>query len=370
MIPGIDMSSFAAADNLVGRNINGWNVVEKLKKTTTPSNTGGNFSICYRVEKNGKKFFMKVLDYKDAFLGPLRPDQDRASLIAEQFSAFKYEKDLSEYCNTKKVSKVIQFIDSGQLEIPEYPISTVSYIVYEMAQGNIRAFLKLTREIDFASRLKSFSDKLASLRDVATGLGSLHNNQISHQDLKPSNVMKFEDESKIGDLGRSLCFDENVHCPYPFISFHGDWNYAPPEAFFRYHIPDERERLYQMDNYTLGGLTVFYLTGVSFNVLVNNNMPNSIRDLCKAGVSFDAAKSFLLDAFQKSLEQIREVIPLESIREDLIHVIEYLCFPIPEKRGHPINVAPENRTPNYDLQRTITELDLMYRKSKLELSKL
>lgn len=370
MSTGIDFSTFAAADNLVGRNINGWNVIEKLKKSTSPSDTGGHFSICYKVEKDGKVFFMKVLDYKDAFLGPLKPGQDRATLIAEQFSAFKYEKELSEYCNSKKVSKVIQFVDSGQIEVTEFPISTVSYIIYEMAQGNIRNFLKYSFGIDFTMKLKSFAEKLYSLRDVATGLGSLHKNEITHQDLKPSNIMKFDKESKIGDLGRSLCFDENVHCPYPFVSFHGDWTYAPPEAFFRYYIPDERERLYQMDNYTLGGLIVFYLTGVSINALLDKNLPSPIRVLCRSGISFDAAKALLLDAFQKALKEIRDEIPLNSIKENLIHMIEYLCFPIPEKRGHPININPSNRTPNYDLQRTITELDVMYKKAKFEISRL
>ena len=62
MNSGIDFSTFAAADNLVGRNINGWNVIEKLKKSTSPSDTGGHFSICYKVEKDGKVFFMKVLE--------------------------------------------------------------------------------------------------------------------------------------------------------------------------------------------------------------------------------------------------------------------------------------------------------------------
>lgn len=58
MISGIDFASFAAADNLVGRNINGWVVVEKLKKSTSPSDTGGHFSICYKVEKDHKTFFI------------------------------------------------------------------------------------------------------------------------------------------------------------------------------------------------------------------------------------------------------------------------------------------------------------------------
>lgn len=364
------ISSLAATDNLVGMTINGWNVVEKLAKSGTPSDTGGNFSICYRVEKDGKYYFMKVLNYKDSILGRTLPGVDRSAKVAQQFSEFSYEKDLSIYCNTKKISKVILYIDSGEVDVEGFLIPTVSYIVYEMAEGNIRHFLKFSTSVDFLSKFKSFADKLESLRDVATGISNLHGISVSHQDIKPSNIMKFQNESKIGDLGRSLCFDSSVHCPYPFKTFHGDWTYAPPEAIFQYHIPDVKERLYQMDNYTLGGLIVFYLTGISINALLDKNLPSPIRVLCSSGISFEAAKTFLLDTFQKSLKEIREEIPLDSIREDLIHMIEYLCFPIPERRGHPININPSNRTPNYDLQRTITELDVMYKRAKFEISKL
>lgn len=49
-------------------------------------------------------------------------------------------------------------------------------------------------------------------------------------------------------------------------------------------------------------------------------------------------------------------------------MIETLCYPIPEKRGHP--KAVNSREPNYDLQRYITELDYLRRKTELELYRL
>jgi serine/threonine protein kinase len=365
-----DNSMLSAAYNLVGKTIGGWYVSEKIPKNTSPTDTGGNFSICYKVEKNGTSCFMKVLDIVAGFSGGFISPKDITVLLQEQLSEFNYEKALSAYCNSRRVSKVINYIDSGEVNIPGYIIPIVSYIVYEMANGNVRHFLNFSLKVDFATRLKSFADKIESLRDVATGLSSLHMNQISHQDIKPSNIMKFDNESKIGDLGRSLCFDESVNCPFSLNSFNGDWTYAPPEVFFKYALPDLKERLYQMDNYTLGSLIVYYLIGVSLNAVLDRNLPNPIRELCASGINFEAAKVFLLDAFQKSLDEIRAEIPLEEIKDELIGMIEYLCFPIPEKRGHPINVNPSNRTPNYDLHRTITDLDRMYRKAKIELSKL
>ena len=65
---------------------------------------------------------------------------------------------------------------------------------------------------------------------MAVGLKQLHGIKISHQDLKPSNVLLYNEGfvSKIGDLGRSLCAD--IDAPHDNgINFPGDFTYAPPE---------------------------------------------------------------------------------------------------------------------------------------------
>ena len=71
-----------------------------------------------------------------------------------------------------------------------------------------------------------------SLKDIAIGLRNLHNVGISHQDLKPSNILVFNTESKISDLGRSMC--ENLNGPYNDWIFSGDQTYAPWEVFYGY----------------------------------------------------------------------------------------------------------------------------------------
>lgn len=366
-----DMSKISAADDLVGKRINGWLVKEKLPSANKDlGETGGNFSVCYYVEKDNRTYFMKVLDYKKGLTRPIPAGKTRADVTGRYLLEFDYEKKLSSYCNSKKASNVIVYIDSGEVELKEYILSTVSYIVYEMADGNIRKFLDFSKKMDTTSQLKTIVDKLKSLHDVATGLNSLHTIDISHQDLKPSNIMKFGNDSKLGDLGRSLCFNAEVNCPYTFNYFWGDLNYAPPEALFHYQSTDKRETHYQADNYMLGSLVVFYLTGVSMNALLENHLPNKMRELFNNGISFNRILPHLLDAFQKALSEIRNCIPVSSIKGQLSQMIEYLCFPDPARRGHPSNLMPNNRTPNYDLFRTITELDLMYTRAKIELNKI
>ncbi len=368
-----DPTKISAADDLVGKTINGWFVKSKIQAADpNQGETGGNFSICYIVEKDSKQYFMKVLDYKKGLSKPIPAGKTRADVLGRFLLEFDYEKKLSSYCNTKKASKVILYIDSGEISLDDYFIPTVSYIVYEMANGNIRKFLDFSKKIDLASGLRSIADKLKSLHDVATGINSLHSIDISHQDIKPSNVMHFTNESKLGDLGRSLCFSQDIECPYALNFFWGDLNYAPPEALFRYQLSDLRANHYQADNYMLGGLIVFYLTGVSINALIEMHLPwnISMRELYAKGVSFERALPFLVDAFQLAITDIKGCVPFDSIRENLALIVEYLCCPDPTRRGHPTNLADSNRTASYDLYKTITELDLMYRRAKLELSKL
>ena len=58
---GID--SFFAVCNLEGKVVNDWHIKAKVPSPDySKGETGGNFSICYIVEKDGVECFMKVLD--------------------------------------------------------------------------------------------------------------------------------------------------------------------------------------------------------------------------------------------------------------------------------------------------------------------
>ena len=96
-------------------------------------------------------------------------------------------------------------------------------------------------------------------------------------------------------------------------------------------------------------------------------LPMPLIDMRRSGFKYDNVKTDLTNAYTKALDLIRSEIPLESVREDLVKIVEYLCNPDPTRRGHPKNIVQTNRTSNYDLQRTISELDLALKRANIEL---
>lgn len=364
----IDINQLFASGNLEGKIISGWNVKHKFAEPNrAKQETGGTFSVCYEVEKDGLVAFMKVLDYVKIMRhnnGHLTPD-----IMQRAATEFNYEKSLSLYCSNRRISKVVNFIDSGDVFLEGFPLNgSVSYIVYEIADGDARKVMDLSSKAELAAKINSLSLKLKSLHDVSVGISQLHRHDISHQDIKPSNILSFKGESKIGDLGRSLIFDNEVVCPYP-LRFNGDRNYAAPECFYPKYSKT-KESLYQVDNYMLGGLVTFYITGVTFNLLMHNYLPNDYKFLeLDQGDPFSNVLPDLIHAYQKALKDFENEIPIEDVKNGLVSLVSYLCNPDPTRRGHPKNVVETSRTPNYDLQRTIQELDMLQKKAELALMK-
>lgn len=96
-------------------------------------------------------------------------------------------------------------------------------------------------------------------------------------------------------------------------------------------------------------------------------LPHNLHPAYYRG-SFKAIEANLLDAFQKVLNVIESSLPSVVDEQRVKRMIESLCYPIPEKRGHPKSV--NSREPNYDLQRYITELNYLQTKTEFELYRL
>jgi len=136
-----------------------------------------------------------------------------------------------------------------------------------MADGDIRKRMHFVDELDVVWSLKS-------LHSIAVGLKQLHGIEVSHQDLKPSNILVFREESKIGDMGRSV--SRRLPSPYDNLQFSGDKNYAPPEILYGFQEPDWFKRTYSTDCYLLGSLIVFYFTGISMTALLRLKIPDNL----------------------------------------------------------------------------------------------
>ena len=354
MTTGINIESLFASHNLVGITLkNGWEVTKKLEKGK--DDTGGNFSICYLAEKDGKEYFVKVINFLDVFAS--------VDATKRRTDEFIFERDLSNYCRGRRVKNVAVMLDAQEETIDGFPIGNIAYLVFEKANSDVRKFLEFTSRQDVAWSFKS-------LKEVALGLDELHKIGVSHLDVKPSNVLiyesKYEKLSKISDLGRSIC--SAFSGPFDGLFFSGDKTYAPLDVLYKYEwTKDANIRRYTTDVYMLGNLVVFYLTKTTMTSLMLSNLPDSISPY-KAMVDYESISADVENAFQHSLKTIELSLPsVIQSKDRVIRIIEYLCNPHPGKRGHPKNVS--SISSNYGLARFVTSFDLLKRETELEMFK-
>lgn len=272
----------------------------------------------------------------------------------DMLTAYRYERDLSKHCKNKHVTKVAFVKVADEELVSGYAISIVPYLIFDLADGDVRKKLNFSKKLDYAWRLKS-------LHDIAIGLKQLHAVEVTHQDLKPSNVLVFETkESKIGDLGRSICRD--IDGPYNRQAFTGDYTYAPPEIMYGYYEKDWLKRVFATDCYLLGSLITFYFSGISMSALLRKNIPDNFSWEVWNG-TFQELVPYLENGFLFALNEFETNINDFKDKTELKTLVQYLCNPFPEKRGHPKNV--ESGGSNFNLERFISRLDYLKRKAEI-----
>lgn len=348
--------------NLIGYTFRkGWKVISVHQSGGNP--TGGVYSMCFDVEKDGQVCFMKALDLQQYIKksGQNGQNCDPVHCINQMTKQYMYERDLSRACLRHRVKNVACVIDDDSEYVDVIGGAIVPYLVFDMADCDLREKLDIVDRIDFAW-------KMTSLHEVAVGLFSLHKAGITHQDIKPSNILIYNksscDITKIGDLGCSDC--SFLDSPYKDKLFTGDHTYSPPERAYRIlNDIDDFIQKYLTDCYLLGSLIVFYLTGFSMNSLIYKNMPKSCLPTVFSG-TLDELKSNLQHAFTQALIEIENSIPQLTFKERLLNVIKNTCNPDPKIRLESNKLM---RGSSYNLERVISVLDLLRRKAELEISK-
>ena len=343
-----------AAEALVGQLLkNRWKVIKKIDPP--PGSTGGFFSVCYIVEDEDGQAFLKALDFKAFFA--MFPGRSVIEIIQEQSNAFQYEKELLHRCRNRNLSKVSTILDEGEAYIAGFIIPNVPFLVFEMADGDIRS------QIDFTIKLH-YAWKLRSLHNVAVGISQLHSVKIGHQDLKPSNILLYDNKatSKIGDLGRSLCND--ILAPHENGNFPGDFNYAPPEFWYNERIAEWDMRIKTTDLYLFGSLIVFYFTGLSMTTLLMKHLPLVFRPDTWGG-NYNTVLPHLIDAYSRAIIELKASVGDTEVTDDIVKIVEYCCHPEFAKRGHPKTLSETNN--KFDLARIVTLLDIYARKAEIKL---
>lgn len=318
-----------------------------------PGSTGGNFSVCYLVEKEGKQGFLKALNILTFIQGDIA---ELPKAMAEMLNTYNYEKDVLTRCKNENLSKVSMLLEASQETFSGYLVSNVYYMIFEKANSDVRNHINFTTKIDMAWKLRS-------LHNIATGIKQLHSIEISHQDLKPSNVFIFSNSvSKVGDLGRSIC--KNMSAPHSNLNFAGDNRYAPPEVFHRFILPEWKDKVFAIDCYLLGSMAAYYFTGQSMTALLLTNLNKEIDIL---SLDFENALPYWQLAFEKALETIKQHIVDFEFLDKIMDSVKMLANPDPRKRGHIKNYLQKGNA--FQMERFVEIFNFLARKAEYKLTK-
>ncbi|HEV7745660.1 MAG TPA: protein kinase [Pyrinomonadaceae bacterium] len=317
----------------------------------TVGGSGGNFSVAYEVvSQTGQKAFLKALDYSWAM-----QQKEVARVLQQMTAAYIFECDVLNKCNEQGLRRVVHAITTGTVMIDEPNAEgVVEYIIFELADGDVRNHLRFNEQFDIAWLFRS-------LREIAAGLSELHGSRIYHQDLKPSNVLVFDGkDSKLSDFGRSIY--EGHSAPHYSLAFAGDPAYAPPDLAFGAVPSDTRQWRLSCDSYHLGSMLVFFFSGVGMTALLMKYLDPLLQPRINPyqgqwSGTYEEVLPYVRQAFDDAVIEFGQRITHSKLRETLTRIVRELCDPDPALRGHPKNRRSAGNS--FSMERYITEFDLL-----------
>ena len=347
------------AEMLKGLKLHGaskeWLVVAESDNRNRGS--GGHFSTSYVVEdEDGNKAFLKAMDYARAFRANDTPKE--LELLT---AAYNFERDLLAVCAKHKLSKIVRVLDEGKVEVEgaeEAPVKLVNFLVFELAKCDVSC------QVDRAARLDT-AVCLRTMHHVAIGLQQLHGNGIAHQDVRPSNVLQFDEMIvKLADLGRAG--STNHSAPHDNLPIPGCVHYAPPEALYRMDRGNigVHESRRSGDLFLFGSMLYFMFEGQMLMPRIQAKVaPEHTPDRWTG--SFDDILPYLRKGFAEVVEGFEENLDGE-FRSRLTPALQQLCEPDPRSRGHPRNVG--NAANQYSVERYISLFNLLARQAEWRLT--
>ena len=304
----------------------GWTLVERLDPSK--GSTGGTFGIGYKATKGNEIAFVKAIDFVDAISSP-----DPLAELTKLSAIANFERDVLAYCATKGMSKVLRYIGHEYISYngSDDPLSRVSCLIMEAGTHDLRRLLN-------GNGLASCGWNLPVLRDVSLAIAQLHQGNIAHQDIKPSNVIAVREKNlndassmKVGDLGRVVRRDQAG--PFDSQPWPGDSRYSPPERWYGFVPPDWCDSREAADAYMLGSLLIFLFTGATLQSLVVKYIPISFQPDKWTGRFDDDLLPVLVNAHVRVLHEhlLPELMP--EIADRVMDIARALTQPDPTARG-------------------------------------
>lgn len=335
---------------------NGWTVGDILavgRAQDGDEGSGGTFSVSYTVTKEGKTAFLKAFDLDNVL--KKRGSRSWMETLQQETTAFNNEKGLNTFCVKSKMRQVVRIIEHGDVIVPTAPgdmVNEIPYMVMELADGgDVRSYLKQTNLLDL-------SIKFRYLKEIALGISQLHAEKISHQDIKPSNVMIFgETGAKIGDLGRASV--QGTVGVYDGWVVAGDHGYAPPEQLYGLTLSEWVDRRERCDLYQFGSIISFLMFGVTVNTILHRRLPVALspRNWGGGQSTYAQALPYLQKAFYDGLEEYRPSLP-DWLGNRIVDLIIQCSNPDYTKRGAK-GVMGKKSFLGLGLNRFVSELDYL-----------
>src|SRR5690606_15471497 len=235
----------------------------------------GKYSVCYTVEKDGQKAFLKAVDLYDATTKVC----DKFEELEKITRRANNEKGIALLCSEFGMKNVVRYIESGEFKTKALDDPTIHYIIYEKAEKD-----GLAISDSFGGNLNEISiyQRLTLLHNITNALRAMHEKNITHQDVKPSNVLQFLKDGgevfKIGDFDCAvkkshLSLDDELN--YQDDKHAGTYRYAPIELLYEYVVTDWDIVRKGADFYLLGSLICHYFTGRSMTELFYSTLGRS-----------------------------------------------------------------------------------------------
>lgn len=303
----------------------GWVVTEKI---TNDLPTGGNHCIRYKVvHPSGKTGFLKAMDLAHARSVASQFNVNFLEVLNTMTGDYIHERKIVKLCGDKNLSRITVALAAGEIEVCGFneDMKTVFYLIFEDSKdGDLRSSGALaSSDLNQVARI---------MHSAALALRQIQSIQLSHHDIKPSNVLSFGDQIfKLSDFGQAAT--PIIPSRWDDIPYTGDPSYQPPEVGFEAASAERWDRS-SIDVYMLGSLHYHLITGAQIVWPLLRKaleIEPSFRKL-----SYSEALPYLISAHTAVMDEFKKTyFTDQKLAEKHARIIKELCNPDFKIRGNP-----------------------------------